>query len=335
MDNNTNDVRRRLIISAAALPFAAAPVFVGSVHAKSNDYPNRPVKLLVPFVAGGGADIAARVVAQKLAGVWGQSVVVDNQGGAGGNIGTGVAAKAVPDGYTLLIPSGSILTVNPHLYKTLPFDGKRDFAPITKLVSGPHVLIVNTNFPAKNLKEFIALLKSKPGQFNFASAGIGSQTHMAAEQFLHAAGLDATHVPYKGEGGIYPDLMSGQVQFAVGNISVVSGQLSSGRLRALAVTSATRSSILPDVPTMAESGLDGFENLAWFGLMAPAKTPAEIVEKIYQDTARVLSDPEVKARFQQMGVSTVGNSPARFADEIRRESDQWQKIVAARRLTVS
>ena len=334
MGDNINNARRSLILSAAVLPIVATPGLLRSASANVPDYPKRPVKFIVPFVAGGGADIAARLVAQKLSSLWNQSVVVENKAGAGGNVGAAFAAKAEPDGYTLLIPSGSILTVNQHLYKSLPFDGEKDFVPITKLVSSPHVLIVNTDFPAKNLSEFVALLKSKPKKFNYASAGIGSQTHMAAEQFLYAAGIEATHIPYKGEGGIYPDLMAGQVQFAVGNISVVSGQLSSGKLRAIAVTSMARSTIMPDVPTMAESGLDNFENLAWFGLMAPANTPQTIVEKVYRDCESVLNDAKTKTRFEQMGVDTVGNPPAAFAAEIRREAKQWQAIIAARNLTV-
>ncbi|ETF03370.1 MFS transporter [Advenella kashmirensis W13003] len=334
MKNRISSTRRRLIFSAATLPLAASPGLTKTVFAGTSGYPDRPVKFVVPFVAGGGADIAARLVAQKLSELWGKPVVVENKGGAGGNVGAAFAAKADPDGYTLLVPSGSILTVNQYLYKSLPFNGKTDFIPITKLVSSPHVLVVNANFPAQTLQEFIAVLKSKPGSVNYASAGIGSQTHMAAEQFLYAAGLEATHIPYKGEGGIYPDLMAGQVQFAVGNISVVSGQLSSPRLRAIAITSLQRSPILPDIPTMAESGLDHFENLAWFGLMAPARTSREIIQKLYQDCHHVLSDEQTVARFRKMGVEIVASPPPQFTDDIQRESSHWEKIITARQLAV-
>jgi tripartite-type tricarboxylate transporter receptor subunit TctC len=334
MEDLVNKRRRILLKSVATVPLLSSSIS-NFVFAKETDFPTRPVKLLVPFVAGGGTDLSARAVAQKLTTIWGQSVVVENIGGGGGNIGTAVAANATPDGYTLLVGSGSIFTVNPHLYKSLPFDPNKDFAPITKLVSGPHVLVVNNSFPAKTLKEFIALLKANPDKYNFASAGIGSQVHMAAEQFLYAAGIEATHIPYKGEGAIYPDIASGRVQFALGNASVVTGQVAAGRVRAIAVTSMTRSPALPSIPSMSESGLDGFENRAWFGLFAPAKTPTAIVEKIYKDTARVLNDPEVKARFEQMGVETVGNTPADFASEIRAESDIWKKVIATRRLSVS
>jgi len=334
MKDRINTRRRILLKSVASVPLLGFSIS-NLAFAQEADFPRRPVKLLVPFVAGGGADLSARIVGQKLSAIWGQSVVVENVGGAGGNIGAAAAAKAPADGYTLFVPSGSIFTVNPHLYKSLPFDPNKDFAPITKLISGPHVLVVGNSFPANTLKEFIALIKANPGKYNFASAGVGSQVHMAAEQFLYAAGIEATHIPYKGEGAIYPDIVSGQVHFALGNASVVTGQVSTGRVRAIAVTSLTRSAALPSVPSMAESGLDGFENLAWFGLMAPGKTPSGIMEKIYRDTARALNDPDVKARFQKMGVETVGNTPAAFANEIRAESDNWKKVVTGRKLSVS
>jgi len=260
---------------------------------------------------------------------------VENRGGAGGNIGAEAVVKSAPDGYTILVTSGSIVTVNPHMYAKMPFDAKKDLMPITNLASGPQVLVVNPSVPAKNVKELIALAKSKPGQLNFGSAGIGSQVHMAGEAFVYAAGIDAQHIPYKGEAASYTDLAGGQVQFMVGNIAGATGHIQAGRIRALGVTSTKRSPQLPDVPTIAEAGIPGFENTGWFGFMAPAGTPKAIIDKIYADTAKVLADQEVKDRLTQLGMSPVGNSPADFAKEIAVEYERWGKVVSARKLTAN
>jgi tripartite-type tricarboxylate transporter receptor subunit TctC len=303
--------------------------------ANAQAFPNKPVKLIVPFVAGGATDIVARLVAQKLSATWGQPVVVENRGGAGGNIGADAVAKSPSDGYTILVTSGSIVTVNPHMYAKMPFDAKKDLAPITNLASGPQVLVVHPAVPAKNVKELVALAKSKPGQLNFGSAGIGSQVHMAGEAFVYAAGIEAQHIPYKGEAVAFTDLAGGQVQFMVGNIAGATGHIQSGRIRALGVTSAKRSPQLPDVPTVAEAGLSGFENTGWFGFMAPAGTPKPIIDKIHADTVKVLADQEVKDRLTQLGMAPVGNSPAEFAKEIAVEYERWGKVVSARKLTAN
>jgi tripartite-type tricarboxylate transporter receptor subunit TctC len=303
--------------------------------ANAQAFPNKPVKLIVPFVAGGATDIVARLVAQKLSAAWGQPVVVENRGGAGGNIGADAVAKSPADGYTILVTSGSIVTVNPHMYAKMPFDAKKDLAPITNLASGPQVLVVHPAVPAKNVKELVALAKSKPGQLNFGSAGIGSQVHMAAEAFVYAAGIEAQHIPYKGEAVAFTDLAGGQVQFMVGNIAGATGHIQSGRIRALGVTSAKRSPQLPDVPTVAEAGLPGFENTGWFGFMAPAGTPKPIIDKIHADTVKVLADQEVKDRLTQLGMAPVGNSPADFTREIAVEYERWGKVVTARKITAN
>jgi tripartite-type tricarboxylate transporter receptor subunit TctC len=303
--------------------------------ANAQAFPNKPVKLIVPFVAGGATDIVARLVAQKLSTAWGQPVVVENRGGAGGNIGADAVAKSPADGYTILVTSGSIVTVNPHMYAKMPFDAKKDLAPITNLASGPQVLVVHPAVPAKNVKELVALAKSKPGQLNFGSAGIGSQVHMAAEAFVYAAGIEAQHIPYKGEAVAFTDLAGGQVQFMVGNIAGATGHIQSGRIRALGVTSAKRSPQLPDVPTVAEAGLPGFENTGWFGFMAPAGTPKAIIDKIHADTVKVLADQEVKDRLTQLGMAPVGNSPADFTKEIAVEYERWGKVVTARKITAN
>jgi tripartite-type tricarboxylate transporter receptor subunit TctC len=303
--------------------------------ANAQAFPNKSVRLIVPFVAGGATDIVARLVAQKLSAAWGQPVVVENRGGAGGNIGADAVAKSPADGYTILVTSGSIVTVNPHMYAKMPFDAKKDLAPITNLASGPQVLVVHPAVPAKNVKELVALAKSKPGQLNFGSAGIGSQVHMAAEAFVYAAGIEAQHIPYKGEAVAFTDLAGGQVQFMVGNIAGATGHIQSGRIRALGVTSAKRSPQLPDVPTVAEAGLPGFENTGWFGFMAPAGTPKPIIDKIHADTVKVLADQEVKDRLTQLGMAPVGNSPADFTKEIAVEYERWGKVVTARKITAN
>ncbi|MFM7965574.1 MAG: tripartite tricarboxylate transporter substrate-binding protein, partial [Betaproteobacteria bacterium] len=231
--------------------------------------------------------------------------------------------------------SGSIVTVNPHMYAKMPFDAKKDLVPITNLASGPQVLVVHPAVPAKNVKELVALAKSKPGQLNFGSAGIGSQVHMAGEAFVYAAGIEAQHIPYKGEAVAFTDLAGGQVQFMVGNIAGATGHIQSGRIRALGVTSVKRSPQLPDVPTVAEAGLPGFENTGWFGFMAPAGTPKPIIDKIHADTVKVLADQEVKDRLTQLGMAPVGNSPADFTKEIAVEYERWGKVVSARKLTAN
>lgn len=322
---------RRIVLGLAAASCALA-LGVSQPASAQVSWPNKPVRIVVPFAAGGTTDVVARALGKDLSDMWGQPVVVENRGGAGGNIGADVVAKSAPDGYTLLMTSGSIFTVNPHMYAKMPFDAKKDFIAVTNVASGPQVVAVNPSVPAKSLKEFIAYAKSQPGKLNFGSAGIGSQVHMAGESFIDAAGLDLTHVPYKGESAAYPDLVSGALQLVVGNIAAVAPYVSNGRLRALAVTSRSRSPLLPDVPTVAESGLPGFENTGWFGFMVPAGTPQAIVDKIHRDTVKALGNTEMKARLFVAGMSPVGNSPAEFAKAIDRESAHWAKVVERRKL---
>jgi tripartite-type tricarboxylate transporter receptor subunit TctC len=320
--------RRTWLKAAAVLAAALAAPWAGA----QDKWPARPVTFIVPFAAGGTTDIVARLVGQGLSQLWGQSVVVEDRPGAGGNIGAAVVAKAQPDGYTLLVPSGSILTVNPHIYKDMGFDPQKDLVPITNIASGPMVVVVNPNVQAHNLKELIALAKSQPGQINFGSAGVGSQVHMAGENFADAAGIDVKHIPYKGEALALNDLMGGQIQFMVGNIAAATNFVKSGRLRALAVTGRQRSSMMPDVPTADESGLPGFESVGWFGLMAPAGTPQAIIDKIQADVAKVLQNPEVKKALADQGMVPVGNKPAEMKQAIAEESKKWARVVANRHL---
>jgi tripartite-type tricarboxylate transporter receptor subunit TctC len=302
-----------------------------SAHAQNN-YPNKPVRIIVPFAPGGATDIVTRIVGQKLGEVWGQTVVVDNRAGAGGNIGADLAAKGTPDGYTLFMPSGSVMTANVHMYKKIPFDPVKDFAPITNVASGPQIVAVGNNVAAKNIKELIALSKSRP--LNFGSAGVGTQTHLAAENFLFSAGMNATHVPYKGEGPALSDLAGGQIQMVTPNLSAAINLVNSGKIRALAVTSRQRVPQLPNVPTVAET-VPGFENLGWFGLVAPAGTPKAVITKIHADTVKELQSADIKKRFDELGMAPVGNSPAEFAKDMKAESALWAKVIRERKLQVN
>ena len=297
-------------------------------------YPNKPVRIIVPFPAGGTTDIVARIVAQKLTETWGQSVIVENRTGAGGNIGGEAAARSTPDGYTLFMTSGSIVTANQYIYKKMPFDPTKDLVPITNVASGPQVIVVNSEFPAKTLKQFIDTARAQPGVLNYGHAGIGSQTHLAAENFLFTADLNITSVPYKGEGPAMNDLIGKQLSMVTANFAAAIGFINQGKLRALAVTGTQRSPQLPDVPTVAET-LPGFENTGWFGLMVAAGTPKEIIDKIYRDTVKILGTAELRARFYALGMVPVGNTPAEFADAIREESAHWAKVVHERKIVVN
>lgn len=296
-------------------------------------YPARPVRIIVPFVAGGAADIVTRVVSQKLGEAWGQQVVVDNRAGAGGNIGGELAAKATPDGYTLFMTTGSIVTANQHIYRKMPFDPAKDLVAITNVASGPQVLVVTPSFPPKTVREFVALAKARPREITYGSAGFSTQTHLAAENFIALTGIDVVHIPYKGEAPAIADVMAGQVQFATANMAAAINFIKQGRLRALGVTSKQRSAQLPDVPAIAET-YPGFENIGWFGLMVATGTPREIVEKIYRDTVKALEAPDIRSRFDGLGMAPVGNSPADFAKAIRDETARWAVIVRERKLVV-
>lgn len=306
--------------------------FIPALHAQT--WPTKPVRLIVPFAPGGSTDVVARMLGQKLMDVWGQSVVVENRSGAGGNLGADVVAKATPDGHTLLFASGSI-TINPNIYSNMPFDTVRDLTPITNIASGPMLVVVQDKAPWKSIQNLIQDAKSNPGKINFGSAGIGSQIHLAAENFADAAGIEITHVPYKGESLSYNDLISNQIQMMVGNIAAASALLGPGRLRALAVTGATRSPLLPDIPTLAESGLPRFENTGWFGLLGPAGLPKPIVEKIYQDCVRAMSDSQIKGRLYVAGMKPVLNKPEELAAQMDAELKRWGQVVKNRKIKTS
>jgi tripartite-type tricarboxylate transporter receptor subunit TctC len=299
----------------------------------AQNYPTKPVRVIVPFPAGGATDIVARIVGQKLTDMWGQTIVVDDRAGASGNIGGDLAAKAPPDGYTLFMTSGSIVTANPYLFKKMPFNPEKDLIAVTNVASGPQALVVNPSFPAKNVKELIAMAKAKPKALTYGSAGFGTQTHLAAENFMYSAGIDVVHVPYKGEAPALSDLLGGQIQFVTPNLAAAIAFVKQGKLRALGVTSKKRASQLPDVPAIAET-LPGFENLGWFGFMAPTGTPKAIIEKINKDTAKVLQAADVRKRLDDLGMAPAANTPAEFAKAIKEESARWAKIIRERKLQV-
>jgi tripartite-type tricarboxylate transporter receptor subunit TctC len=318
---------KRLLARALAVSLAA----LAPVAAHADAWPTKPVKIIVPFAAGGATDVVARLLGQKLNEAWGQAVVVEDRPGAGGNIGADAVAKAQPDGYTLLMTSGSIVTANPFMYKAMQFDPAKDLVGITNVASGPQVIAVTNDMPAKNLRDFIAYAKANPGKVNFGSAGVGTQTHLAAENFAYSAGLEMTHVPYKGEAAALTDLVGGQIQMVTPNLGGAINLIKGGKIRALAVTSKERSKELPDVPAAAEV-LPGFENAGWFGLMAPAGTPKEVVEKVYRDSAKILQSEAFKAALAKQGMVPVGNSPADFQAAIREESARWAKVIRERHL---
>lgn len=316
----------RVLKWIAAAGFALAATLAGA-----QNYPTKAVRIIVPFAPGGATDIVTRILAQKLTETWAQTVVVDNRAGAGGNIGADLAAKAPPDGYTLFMPSGSVMTANQHIYKKIPFNAEKDFIAITNVASGPQVVVVTPSMPVKTLKDLIALARAQPKAISFGSAGFGTQTHLAAENFLYSAKIEATHIPYKGEGPALTDLAGGQIQLLTPNLSAAMSFLTSGKIRALGVTSKERVRQLPDVPAVAET-VPGFENLGWFGLVAPAGTPAAIVKKVHADTVAALQSAEIRKRFGELGMVPVGNTPEAFASAMKEETARWAKVVRERKL---
>jgi tripartite-type tricarboxylate transporter receptor subunit TctC len=313
--------------------FASSAALLAAFAAYAQNYPSKPVRIVVPFSPGGATDIVTRLVGQKLNDLWGQTVVVDNRAGAGGNIGADIVAKSNPDGYTLFMTSGSIVTANQYMYKKMTYNPEKDLMAITEVVSGPQIVAVNPSFAAKSVKDLIAMAKAKPRSITFGSAGFGTQTHLAAENFIYTAGIDVVHIPYKGEAPALVDLVAGQVNFVTPNLPAAIGFVQQGKLRALAVTSKQRLRQLPDVPAVAET-LPGFENLGWFGLMTPTGTSKAVVDKVYRDTVKALESPELRKRFEDLGMDPVGNRPDEFTKLIKDESVRWEKIVRGRKLTI-
>ncbi len=291
-------------------------------------YPDRTVRILVGFPAGGPPDIAARLLAERFSASWSKSIVVENATGSGGNIAVERAIKSAPDGHTLLMASNAI-AINPSLYPALPYNAMRDLVPISLAVIMPVVLVVNNDLPAKSAPDLAALARAQPGKLVVGHAGVGTPAHLAGELFKSAAGVDVQQVPYRGIPALLPDLLAGRISAAFPNISVVLQLVRDGKLRALAVTSRQRAAAMPDVPTMAESGIRGIDADAWFGLMAPAGTPAPIIDQLHRESARILAQGDVRSRLDDLGMAVVANSPAEFAALIESDTARWAKVIKA------
>lgn len=315
------------LLSGAALLSA-----MGLALAQDN-YPNKPIKLIVPAAPGGAADFFARLVGPKLGDALGQPVVIENRAGASGTIAADMTAKSPGDGYTMLIGQSTSMVVAPHMYDKLNYDTQKDLKPVTLVAEIPNVLVVHPGVAAKNVQELIALAKAKPDSLNYGSAGKGAPTHLAGEMFEIATGAKITHVPYRGAGPATNALLAGEVQLMFGPAVAVLPQVKAGRVRALAVTSAARSAAMPELPTLAESGLKDFEITSWFGLFVPASTPAAIVDKLQRETAKVLKQPDVVERFAKEGAVAGGNTPAAFASFVRVEYDKFGKLIKAKGIT--
>lgn len=290
-------------------------------------YPNKPIRLVVPFPAAGTTDILAREVGQRLTEAFGQPVVIDNRPGAAGNIGSDIVAKSAPDGYTLLMCTVSSHAINPGLYSKLPYDHIKDFAPVILVARVPNVLEVNPGVPVYTVSDLIKLAKEKPGQINFASSGSGTSIHLSGELFKTMTGVDMVHVPYKGSAPALADMIGGQVQVMFDNLPSSLQQIKAGKLRAIAVTSSERAVALPNIPTIAESGVPGFEATSWFGVLAPAGTPPAIINRLNAEIDKWLQSPEGKEKLLAQGASAAGGTPEQFAAYIRSETDKWAKVI--------
>ena len=320
--------RMRRFRIAAALALAAVAAFA-PVTAPADTYPSKPIRLVVPFPPGGSLDVVARAIGQKLSEAWGQPVVIDNRPGAGGNIGADLVAKSPADGYTILEGALSTHAVNVSLYSKMPYDPVRDFAPITLVAVTPNVLVVNPSVPANSVKELVAYAKANPGKLSFGSGSNGSAGHLAGELFKIEAGVDMVHVPYKGAAPAMQDLLAGQTQLMFDNLANSMQYVRAGKLKALAVTTEHRSALVPELPTLAEEGLPGFDISTWWGFMAPAGTPKEVIAKWNAEVTRILDTPEMKAFFAQQGAEARPTSPDVFGAMIQREIVKYAKIVKA------
>jgi tripartite-type tricarboxylate transporter receptor subunit TctC len=314
---------------------AAAIVIASGVACAGEDtvgYPNRPIRWIVPFPPGGAADLVSRTLAQKITERLGQQIVIDNRSGAGGNVGTELAARAAPDGYTVVIVPATF-TTNPALSTKLAYDPQKSFVPISLVSSSALVLVVHPSLPVTSIKSLVALAKQRPGQLNYASSGVGASAHLAAELFRSATGTNLVHVPYKGQPPAMIDVLSGQVQVMFPNIPVSLPHIKAGRLRALGVTTLTRTSLFPELPTIAESGIPGFEVNQWSGLLAPAGTPLAYVQKLYDVVSAALKEPDVKAGLMGQGFEPVGSTPAEFGSYIGSEIAKWTAVIRKARIT--
>ena len=316
-----NRLKHACTLLAVALCCAALPGLA--------EYPDKPVKIIVPYPPAGTTDILARLIAQRLTERMKQPFTIENRAGAGGAIGSVAVAKSAPDGYTLLMGTVNSHGINSALFKNLPYDAIRDFAPITIVGITPNVLAVNPSVPAKNLAELLALARAKPGGLNFGSTSLGGSPHMSGELLKSMAKVDIAHIPYKGAGPMLIDLIGGQVQMGFDNLPSTIGHIRSGKVRAIAVTTPKRSPVAPEIPTMAESGLPGYEVSAWFGLLAPAGTPKAVIDALYANIAAALKQPDMEKQLYDLGAEPGGNTPEAYAKQIAADVEMWKKVVAA------
>jgi tripartite-type tricarboxylate transporter receptor subunit TctC len=310
-----------MVVTAAGISAASQP----NPRAHEQNYPSRPIRMLVGFSPGGGTDVAARIIAKKLSETWNQQVVIDNRAGAGGLLAFEMTARANPDGYTLLATSPSF-AIQPSISAKLPYDPLHDFAPITQATSAPYLLVLHPGVEAKSLKELIELAKANPGKLNYASGGVGSAQHLTAELFRMMAGINIVHVPFKGAVNI-PDLIAGRVQMLFSGLPQALAHVQAGRLRAVAVTTASRSPVVPSVPTIAEAGVPGYEVTVWYGILATGRTPKATVDKLNAEFVKALQSTEVRQQLTSVGLEPVGNSAAEFGTKVRTEIAQWAQVV--------
>jgi tripartite-type tricarboxylate transporter receptor subunit TctC len=310
-------------------------IFSATVHAQvdPSGYPNKPVRIIVGFTPGSATDVTARLFAQRFSEMWGVGVTVENIPGAGGTVGAARAAKAPPDGYTLKYGANGAMAIAPGLYSKLPYDPTRDFAPVSLLLSMGSIVAVNNDVPVKTFQQLIALARAQPGKLSYASPGVGTPQHVGTELLKIVAGVDITHVPYKG--AMFTDVIGGRVTMTVQNAAAILPTVRDGRLRGLAQTALKRSPNIPELPTVAESGLPGFEAVSWFGLLAPVGTPAAIVSKLHQDSLTVLAHPDMRASLTKLGLDTVGSAPAEFATIIKSDIAKWTKVIKEAGITAS
>ncbi|EJC81203.1 hypothetical protein Rleg4DRAFT_2878 [Rhizobium leguminosarum bv. trifolii WSM2297] len=318
------DMTRR---AGLALGFGVLAAFASGASAAAADFPDRAITMVVPFAAGGSTDVVARIIAQKMSEDLGQQVIVQNVAGAGGNLGAGNVARAEPDGYTILMGTVATHALNPLILKSTPYDPEKDFAPVSLLVVVPNVLVVNPELPAKTVQELIALLKAEPDKYSYASSGNGTPLHLSGELFKSMAGVSMQHIPYKGAGPALNDVIGNQVPIMFDNLPSSSGHIKAGTLRALAVTTAKRAPSFPDVPTVAESGIPGYETYTWNALFAPAKTPNEAVMRLNASANKALKDPAVAERMKEFSATIVGSTPDELAAHVKAELAKWGPVV--------
>jgi tripartite-type tricarboxylate transporter receptor subunit TctC len=318
-------------LPALALVVAVA---LATGAARAEDYPTHPIRLVVPYAAGGGADSVARIVAKRVGETIGQPIVIENRGGAGSIIGAELVKKSSPDGYTLLLGQSGPISINPAVYRNLPYDPLKDFAPVTMTTAYPYIMVVNPALGVKTLPEFVVLAKTKPDQLNYGTTGVGAANHLVTELFDRKAGIRMTHIPYRGTALAVTDLIAGQVQVVFADPISALPHIKAGTLLALAVTSKERSPVAPDVPTIAESGYPGFDAIAWHGILAPANTPPAIINRLNAEIVAALKDPETRGLLEKQAMQTVGNSPRAFADFIRRDIAIWKEVAEQARVEV-